>query len=127
MKPWDIYLNLHKDCFSLLNRKTGRVESHDRMLVAGGVDFIVQPAGLRLAREHGKKKPHAFIRARVLFPLSSGSGRLLSMRWKQVTYNPMKEGRWVLVEDRNHAVSQASMVVCRHYSGFPEVWVLEAA
>ena len=129
MKRWDIYLNLHQSCFSILARKTGRVASRKRYIVAGGVDFIVQPAGLRLAQKEGKKKPHAFVRASAIFPgvhdhqiYNGWAGD-----WVQVTYNPKKEGRWVLLEDRSRPVFRASMVICRMVSDWPEIYALGAA
>ena len=106
MKRWDIYLNLHQSCFSILARKTGRVASRKRYIVWWG--GLHCPAIFPGVHDH------------QIYNGWAGD-------WVQVTYNPKKEGRWVLLEDRSRPVFRASMVICRMVSDWPEIYALGAA
>ena len=58
----DVYRNLHKKTWSIRDRKTGRVVSHQDEVNVLDAKFVVQPAGRRKVLQEGRKNVHAFVR-----------------------------------------------------------------
>ena len=98
-----IYWNLHKKCWSVQDRKTGRVIRHETTCVLSAGKFVVRKAGQEKVRREGKKNVHAFVRGEWLG---------VTMAWlpyhdkgKRVTYNPYKYSTFVeaLTDEPIHA------------------------
>ena len=58
----DVYKNLHKDCYSIRSRTTGRVIEHTGLAYIRDAKFVVQPAGRKKVLEERRKNVHAFVR-----------------------------------------------------------------
>ena len=58
----DVYKNLHKNTWSIRDRKTGRVVSHQDEVNVLDAKFVVQPAGRQRVLQEGRKNVHAFVR-----------------------------------------------------------------
>ena len=58
----DVYKNLHKNCYSIRSRLTGKVIAHQEEVNILDAKFIVQPAGRRKVLQEGRKNVHAFVR-----------------------------------------------------------------
>ncbi len=83
----DIYWNLHKDCWSVLDRRQGRVILHRHNLIAEDVQFVVQPAGRQKVLRTGRKNVHAFVRASSIVLADHPNYDPQAVR---VKYNPYK-------------------------------------
>ena len=77
-----VYWNLHKKCWSIQDRTTGRVYMHVTAITLADGKFVVRPAGREKVRREGKKNVHAFAVGDVSLRngLATSSGR-------RVTYN----------------------------------------
>ena len=80
----DVYKNLHKDIWSVRNRKTGRVVTHKKLVHVINASFVVQPAGRQKVLDEKRKKVHAFVRGKL------SSQKTKTLYWRPVTYNPYK-------------------------------------
>jgi len=58
----DVYKNLHKDTWSVRDRKTGRVVAHQDEVHVLDAKFVVQPSGRERVLQEGRKNVHAFVR-----------------------------------------------------------------
>ena len=58
----DVYKNLHKDTWSIRDRKTGRVVAHQDEVHVLDATFVVQPAGRKKVLQERCKNVHAFVR-----------------------------------------------------------------
>lgn len=59
MKPYDVYKNLHKDCWSVKDRTMGHVIRHERSVLLCDVSFIVGRKGRQRVIDSGRKNVHA--------------------------------------------------------------------
>ena len=95
---FEVYKNLHKDCWSLRSVKTGLVERHEDAVHITNADFVVQQAGRAKVLRTGRKNVHAMIRGE----LNSGdvfAGEGWRAIWnRRVAYNPYKAGYFYDVE-----------------------------
>ena len=81
-----VYWNLHKGCWSVQDRKTGRVVKHVEACTLADVKFIVRPAGREKVRREGKKNVHAFAVGYIAQEQDIDS----SAYHHKVSYNPYK-------------------------------------
>jgi hypothetical protein len=77
-----VYRNLHKNCFSIVDAKTGRVISHEDSFTLRDAVFRIQPAGQRKVRIEKKKNVHAYVKGVYT------SGNQLEGELVTVSYNP---------------------------------------
>ena len=80
-----VYWNLHKGCWSVQDRKTGRVVKHVEACTLADVKFIVRPAGREKVRREGKKNVHAFA---VGYIVENNDNNFNPIDWDRVKYNP---------------------------------------
>lgn len=84
----EVYFNLHKNCFSIKARKTGRVIGHADWIALEDVTFHVSEAGrLRVLRER-KKNVHATVRGTVTTVAALDAARHNDPSLASVSYNP---------------------------------------
>lgn len=92
------YYNLHKQCWSVMNR--GRVVDHVTQRYIYRPVFVVRPAGQRKVRETRRKNVHAFVKGEGYGLL--GAVGLVSSKdfdfagasdWVEVSYNPYRTWR----------------------------------
>ena len=81
--PVDVYRNLHKNTWSILNRRTGRVIARTDNVVVKNVKFVVQPAGRQRVIDEGRKNVPAFVRGTI-----STTPPDMMVTNVQVKYNP---------------------------------------
>ena len=84
----DVYRNLHKNCWSIRDRSTGRVWGHSQQYVVNNGTFVVQPAGRERVLEEQKKNVHAFVRGGAGTTHFSGNSEWRNKFTEPVTYNP---------------------------------------
>lgn len=88
-----VYRNLHKKCYSVRSKATGRVIAHVDEINLKKVRFIVQEGGRQRVIREGRKNVHAFIEGEILlgiFPV----GQL-----QKIHYNPYKYDSFMLMND----------------------------
>tara|TARA_R100000656_G_scaffold123225_1_gene99535 strand:+ start:719 stop:1123 length:405 start_codon:yes stop_codon:yes gene_type:complete len=83
-----VYRNLHRNCWSLRSKRTGRVIAHVDHLRLADARFLVSEAGRQRVLQEKKKNVHAGIQGRIeplrgddIHPWNLGDS---------VTYNPYK-------------------------------------
>jgi hypothetical protein len=82
-----VYKNLHKDCFSIMDSKTGLVVAYADRVLLEEVNFKIGSYGLKKAREEKKRNVHAF-----------AVGHFIGQKEKKgekVFYNPFKYDSFV--------------------------------
>jgi hypothetical protein len=87
----EVYRNLHKNVWSVRDKRTGRVIDHAERVVIRDARFIVQPAGRAKVLREQRKNVHAFVR-----------GTYAGTYWRpyrslgadKVSYNPYKAGHF---------------------------------
>jgi len=58
----EVYRNLHKNCWSVRDTKTGRVVDHTDSISIHNAKFVVRPAGRAKVLKEQRKNVHAFVR-----------------------------------------------------------------
>ena len=106
----DVYYNLHRKCLSIRSRETetyGRVIAHKPSAFISNARFVVQPAGLKKARDTGVKNVHAFVRGEWDGePVDISYGE-----WSVIRYNPFKwDGFVSKVDGENYSVVESADV-----------------
>jgi hypothetical protein len=113
------YYNLHKQCFSIIDKAQRRVVEHTDDIMIKGASFIVQPAGRNKAVRTGQKNVHAFVdgeRVDVIpYPHEEGMG---------VLYNPfVYKGFIIKGGDEETLIHSASYVHLTTKLGFSLMYV----
>ncbi|MFA7407703.1 MAG: hypothetical protein WCY93_07815 [Anaerolineaceae bacterium] len=129
--PVDVYRNLSQDTWSILNRRTRKVDLHSNFIIfPGPVKFVVQPAGREKVRQTGQKNVHAFVRGEEYFSTTGDYQRLQfwniqsSSDWVRVDYNPYDysyffwKGKYL-----DNPVYEAPMCVMEHDGSTAFVWI----
>ena len=100
----EVYKNLHQNCWSVRNNKTGRVIDYVDSIHIEDATLVVRPAGrARVLKEH-KKNVHAFIKGTINNVLYK---RVRGLR--QITYDPYKYSSFI-VSDTKEPVHTATNV-----------------
>ena len=102
-RPVDVYRNLHKNCWSIRDRETGRVWGHSQQYVVDHGTFVVQPAGRERVLKEKKKNVHAFVRGTSAgLPIGAGAAYFWGEydQWRSkftrpVTYNPYTAAHFI--------------------------------
>lgn len=102
-----VYRNLHKSCWSVRNRSTGRVEAHADSIMVHDCTFRVGKAGRERVIREGRKNVHAGVYGTVDGELEAAGFRKTS-GWARVTYNPYRNETFV--DEKGNPVFSASCV-----------------
>jgi len=93
----EVYFNLHKKLWSVVDLSTGLVVEHVHEIAIANPVFTVQPAGRAKVIRDGRKNVHAFVRGeRIEQPIVNGHGMLdcetlqVYVDGVSVYYNPYK-------------------------------------
>ena len=86
----EVYRNLHKNCWSIRDNKTGKVIQHVNDVHIKNATLVVRKAGREKVLREKRKNVHAFVRGTI----ESCS----SWHTEQIAYNPYKYDSFVLVE-----------------------------
>ena len=122
----DVYKNLHKDTWSIRNRKTGRVVGHSDIVHITNAKFVVQPAGRQRVLQELRKNVHAFVRGTLSIckgeraPCVDGRHYVWQefANPKKIVYNPYESDRFRFKKS-GKSVTHA-MEVILDYQG---VWI----
>ena len=110
----DVYFNLHSHKWSMLDRRTGRVYDHARVVMSSlPVALVVQPAGQRRVVQTGQKNVHAFVRGSYLEPvqdLARWQAYVAGPEWVAVSYNPFR-GPTFYRKDTGEDLTEAQAIV----------------
>ena len=85
----EVYRNLHKNVWSVRDKRTGRVIDHQERVVIRNARFVVQPAGRAKVLREQRKNVHAFVRGTYA---GTHWRPYLSLFADKVSYNPYKAG-----------------------------------
>lgn len=107
-----VYRNLHKGCWSVRDRSTGRVVAHMDQVVVSGCTFRVGKAGRQRVLKEGRKNVHAFVHGTLMLdsPNKLEGSWKEGGRWVRVTYDPYASDTFVTLP-RRKPVETASAVV----------------
>lgn len=100
------YRNLHKDCYSIVSTKTGRVDRHQRHVVIANASFRVRPAGRERVLKTKRKNVHAFVCGLML----QTNFRFPDFAPREAYYNPYKTKTFVDKETKK-PIERAQLVV----------------
>jgi hypothetical protein len=100
----EVYRNLHKNCWSVRDTKTGRVVDHVPYICVKDAKLVVRPAGRAKVLREQRKNVHAFIRGTAALSLELNGWGL-----QQISYNPYKNESFILT-DTNIAINSAEAV-----------------
>ena len=115
-----VYWNLHKGCWSVQDRKTGRVVRHVEACTLADVKFTVRPAGREKVRREGKKNVHAFAVGTV-YP----ADMYALFNAKKVTYNPYKNDTFIFADTGKPAADISVISLAMTPEGKPSVLAIE--
>jgi hypothetical protein len=102
-----VYRNLHKDCWSVVDTRTGRVAFHANHVLLKNVQFRVQQAGRERVIAERKKNVHAYIVGELI---GLGSRHPINVDCP-VTYNPYKYKSFVK-RSSSEPIFKASVCYC---------------
>jgi hypothetical protein len=122
----DVYFNLHTGLWSMLDRQTGRVYDHARVVVSSlPVALVVQPAGQRRVVQERSKNVHAFVRGSYLEPSDEGDrwrSEALSGGLVLVSYNPYRGPSFYRKDTGEDIKSAESVIMLAPVGAPPQVW-----
>ena len=119
-----VYWNLHKKCWSVQDRKTGRVIRHVTNCVLSDSKFVVRKAGQAKVRREGKKNVHAFAVGTVIEWTLENSRSFFLDSCRTVTYNPYVNDTFVY-KDTGEPITDADKIFVGMSEGRPCVWAYE--
>lgn len=86
-----IYWNLHKNCWSIKNKKTGRVMAHADQVTVKNVTFKVSEAGRQRVIKEKRKNVHAGVAGELVGYVPIGGPKASKLpNLKAVSYNPYR-------------------------------------
>ena len=85
----EVYRNLHKNVWSVRDKRTGRVIDHAERVIIRDARFIVQPAGRAKVLREQRKNVHAFVRGTLYSRIAA-----THPADQKVSYNPYKAGHF---------------------------------
>jgi len=105
----DVYWNIHKKCWSVKSRLTGKIMAHAHAVEIDDVNFIVQPAGRKRVLKEKRKNVHAFVRGnfKSLYITPHPPMKVIGYD-TQVFYDPYKNSTFV--EEGGRAIYSAKKV-----------------
>lgn len=81
-----VYFNLHKQCLSVMDKKTRRVIAHVESIHLDDVKFVVSKAGLARVRREKRKSVIAFVEGDYL--ASDIQKNVHHVDWRSAYFNP---------------------------------------
>lgn len=90
----EVYRNLHKNCWSVRDTKTGRVVDHVDHISIHNAKFVVRPAGRAKVLKEQRKNVHAFVKGETTTTDTSKTIHDLECVG-HVSYNPYKSDTFI--------------------------------
>lgn len=100
------YRNLHKKCFSVVDRKSGRVFAHQFHVVIRDATFTVRESGRQKVLREKRKNVHAFVCGQLL----KTNFQFPDLQPREAYYNPYKHKHFIDVET-GEPVDRAALVM----------------
>jgi len=101
----EVYRNLHKNCWSVRDNKTGLVLRHVDEIHLENADLVVRPAGRERVLQEKRKNVHAFAKGEVTawIPRLPDEWRLNKDEYEtydttQIVYNPYLYNSFVYID-----------------------------
>tara|TARA_R110000824_G_scaffold118452_2_gene270722 strand:- start:133 stop:552 length:420 start_codon:yes stop_codon:yes gene_type:complete len=97
----EVYKNLHKNCWSVRNNKTGLVIGYVKNIHLENATFIVRPAGRARVLRERRKNVHAFIKGNMGDSALVDSIGLIpykDLHIHTVTYNPYLHTSFMIMD-----------------------------
>ena len=85
----EVYKNLHKNCWSVRDNKTGKVIDHVRNIHIKDATLVVRPAGRERVLREQRKNVHAFVKGEI----NTVGGVPINIC--EVVYNPYKHTTFI--------------------------------
>lgn len=92
-----VYRNLHKECYSIQNKRSGLVVEHADTVTLLGAMFIVQPSGHAKVIETQRKNVHAFAIGDRLYSNKAG---VYDNTFIRIYYNPYRHDYFFVTDHR---------------------------
>ena len=97
-----VYFNLHRQCLSVMDKKTRRVIAHVDSIHLDDVRFIVSAAGLARVRREQRKSVIAFVEGNVTELRGEGD----RSEWVRAYFNPYKVDQFMVGEEPIYEAGQ---------------------
>ena len=97
----EVYRNLHKNCWSVRDNKTGRVLRHVDEIHLLDADLVVRPAGREKVLREKRKNVHAFAKGELLYTSVGNNIKIhdnYMENFKQILYDPYQYESFVYAE-----------------------------
>ena len=88
MQKVRVYWNLHRNCWSIQDCKSGLVRGYKSWVVLDDAKFVVRKSGQKRVREQDKKNVHAFAVGYIQDSKTEPSRMVYLDDWDRVKYNP---------------------------------------
>ena len=122
----DVYFNLHSGLWSLVERSTGLVYDHARVVVSSlPVALVVQPAGQRKVVAEQQKNVHAYVRGSYLEPSEDVAPWLEQVKelgMIPVSYNPYRGPSFYRKDSNADLKGLKSVIMLAPPDGPPSMW-----
>ena len=114
MEKVRVYLNLHKDVWSVRSCKSGLVIDHKPHMTIKDGYFSIWKSGQKRVREEGKKNVHAFA---VGYIVDDKNFIRICDSWDRVKYNPYTDDYFM------HQGMDENQYRPDHWNEIPKDWV----
>ena len=105
----EVYRNLHKNCWSVRDTKTGRVVDHVPYICIKDAKLVGHPAGRAKVLREQRKNVHAFIRGTAALVREMTSIHPRSVL-RQISYNPYNNESFILT-DTDASIDWACLII----------------
>lgn len=99
VKRVQVYWNLHKNMFSVRDKKTNKVIAHTDSIILNNVKFVVHESGRQRVLKEQRKNVHAYVEGDVCIRPYSSVDYAIYRKMEnpvQVKYNPYKKSTFYL-------------------------------
>jgi|TARA_R110002167_G_scaffold231576_1_gene436785 hypothetical protein len=119
MQKVRVYWNLHRNCWSIQDCKSGLVTGYQSCVVLEDSNFVVRKGGQKRVRQEGKKNVHAFAVGYMSEYAVSTSESLKRAfgNWSRVKYNPYTDNYFM------HQNISDNQYKSKEWNYIPSDWV----
>ena len=117
MKKVRVYWNLHRNCWSIQDCKSGLVRGYKSWVVLDDAKFVVRKSGQKRVREQSKKNVHAFAVGYIQDSKTEPSRMVYLDDWDRVKYNPYTDDYFM------HQGMSDNQYKPKEWNEIPKDWV----
>ena len=118
-----VYWNLHRNCYSVQDYKSGKVIDHVRTLTLTDAQFVVREGGKERVRDEKRKNVHAFVVGTLTLFSKGFETSEDFFNTRRVTYNPYKHDSFVTADDETPVYESSTVAMCSGENQ-PRVWAI---